>query len=210
MIPRIIFIALVVMISASLGWTWYHKVDTKTALYWWQDRMRGDTRYVLFLGSSSIDRLPEEMLDKCQESVVLGFHNGTIESLETYLIGADLEHAQAIVLYIGENDLAYGEELKITISQFDNLIQRFRLDSSAQIGVMTIKFSPARVASHVDFLGFNRHLEQYATADSSVSLIPFDSIKSSEFFSKDGIHLNARGYSELSTMFNEFCAIHAP
>lgn len=180
--------------------------------YWYQDRLRDETSYTLFLGSSSIARLPENKVTQCEPTVIYGFENGVAEDIQTYLKFAKLQNVERIILYIGENDIAHGEAFSVTLSQVNEIITELLEFPELNISLMTIKPSPRRARFHSEFIQFNQSLEEYWSKSGilknqggRLSFIPFHLIDRPVYYSQDGIHLNNAGYNALSLMINDAC-----
>ena len=188
----------------------YTKIDKTNFRYWYQDYTRENQPYTLLLGSSSILRMPIDLLLECENPVIYGFNNGTTESIDSYLQYANFENVNKIILYIGENDIARGERPEITFSQLRSIIQTIQTIQArekATIGIVKLKYSPSRTSSHVAILEFNRMLEIEFANTQGIKLIPFDEINTSNLFIADGIHLNKRGNIMFSNWINDFCSI---
>lgn len=183
----------------------YINVDKTNVRYWYQDFVRKNEPYTLLLGSSSILRIPTNLLTDCKNPVVYGFNNGTTESIDSYLRYAKVEYATKIILYIGENDIARGENFETTFSQLKGIIQTFDANSGVEIGIVKLKYSPARAKFHDEFLLFNNSLEREFANTQDRKLIPFDEINTANSFIADGIHLNRAGNTQFSSLINDFC-----
>ncbi len=180
--------------------------------YWYQDRVRDEASYTLFLGSSSIARLPANMVTACKPTVIYGFENGVAEDILMYLKFAELEKASRVIVYIGENDIAQGEQPLVTLSQVNRIITELLTLQHLEISIMTVKPSPRRVRHHLDFTKFNQalkedwsQLEESNSNTKRVSFIPFHNISNVIYYSRDGVHLNNAGYNVLSEMINATC-----
>lgn len=184
----------------------YSNTDKTNLRYWYQDITRDNQPYTLLLGSSSILRMPVDLLIDCENPVVYGFNNGTTESIERYLRFANLDNANKVILYIGENDIARGEKPEITFSQLKEIIQIIDAGSKATIAIVKLKYSPSRTSSHIGVLELNRMLENEFANTQGIKLIPFDEINAAHLFIADGIHLNKRGNIMFSNWINEFCS----
>lgn len=182
----------------------YAKMDKTNLRYWYQDFTRENHPYTLLLGSSSILRMPVDLLNNCENPVVYGFNNGTTESIESYLQFAKLDNVSEVILYIGENDIARGEKPEITFSQLQTILDIFIEQTKGKIGLVKLKYSPARTNKRSEVLSFNRMLEQYMNSE-RIELIPFDEIKHESWFVADGIHLTSSGNNQFSKWINDFC-----
>lgn len=182
--------------------------------YWYQDWQRTtqnlSSNYTLFLGSSSITRLPSNMLGNCKPFIKYGFNNGTTEHVSAYLAFASLQNVGKVVMYIGENDIARGEAAVVTAGQVINMVDEIRSKTDVPIALVKIKYSPIRQAFHSGFFEFNELMvDRYGTADEvssrNVTLLPLDSLRASNLYVSDGVHLNPLGYARFTQFINEFC-----
>jgi lysophospholipase L1-like esterase len=199
--------------------------------YWWQDFKRSSDqtteKYTLLLGSSSIARLPNNLISACRPFVKYGFENGTTESINTYLRYGNLENLSKVILYIGENDIASKEPPQVTFNQLNNLLNIIQSKTNAPIAIIKLKYSPARQNTHAQMQKFNQKLEarfgkikqgvqnvqtQTNVASiknqelvSRISLIPFDGLKQKYLYVQDGVHLNRAGYLKFTQLINAYC-----
>lgn len=199
---RVIMLVTVLMVGLILA---YINLDKTNIDYWYQDFVRKNEPYTLLLGSSSIHRIPSNLLVDCENPVVYGFHNGTTESIESYFSFADFEYASKVVLYIGENDIARGEQPETTFNQLKAIVKTIEAKTQGTIGIVKLKYSPARVDSHIKVFSFNRMLEKQYGNTQAVQLIPFDKMIDPQWFVADGIHLNDSGNIKFSAWVNDFC-----
>jgi hypothetical protein len=207
-VKKVVIAVLLIMLALGL----YLTVDKNQRLvvsYWlqdWQRTMQKPTEnYTLFLGSSSIVRLPVEMLGDCAPIVKYGFSNGTTEDVSAYLANASLRNVARVVIYIGENDIARNEAPQVTVQQVNELIDDIKIKTAAPIALVKLKYSPARQQFHGDFLRFNQAMDAQYTHSTRISLLPFDKLKQRQLYVSDGIHLNARGNVSFSQLINAFC-----
>ena len=231
-----IVIIMALIVSSLLVYLYVDKQQRRLVSYWWQDWQRSiqtpNQTYTLFLGSSSIARLPSAMVHDCSPMVKYGFDNGTTHNVSAYLSFANLQNVDKVVMYIGENDMARGELPTVTATEVIGLVNTIqaRARTSIPIALIKIKYSPARQFAHGAFLQFNELMETRYNAedlgvapdnslnnngdllnvDSTplVSLLPFDTLSESYYFVNDGIHLNALGNNKFTQFINDFCRNH--
>lgn len=196
-------IAIMLLIASLL--IAYVNTDKTNLSYWYQDFVRKNEPYTLLLGSSSILRIPSDLLVDCKKPVIYGFNNGTTETIESYLLHANFKNASKVVLYIGENDIAQGERPEITFNQLKAIVTSIEAKTEGPIGIVKLKYSPARANEHTGVLGFNKLLEEHYDDKQFVQLIPFDEIMGVRWFISDGIHLNDKGNRQFSQWINDFC-----
>ncbi|MFT6269538.1 MAG: lysophospholipase L1-like esterase [Alphaproteobacteria bacterium] len=196
------------MLSAGLYLS-IDKEQRQLLSYWWLDwqhtTQSPTQHYTLFLGSSSIARLPDNMLEDCKPFVKNGFSNGTTENVSEYLANASLHNVARVVVYIGENDIARGEPAQVTVQQVIDLVDAIKTKTEAPIALVKLKYSPARQQSHAAFMRFNQAIDAQYAKSSRVSLLPFDTLKQRLFYVSDGIHLNGQGNAKFTQFINSFC-----
>ncbi len=174
-------------------------------IYWWQDWTQATPENTRFIGSSTIDRMPLYNLDGCGTTRALGFDNGTVDSLQRYVAGANFAGLNNIVIYIGENDIAQGQSVEQVWANLQQLVQYIDTHSSANIGIMLVKYSPARARFHEDYKVLNALIKKNYKDNVSINTIAFNSISSRRFYVGDGVHLNAYGYQQLFMLITRFC-----
>jgi hypothetical protein len=198
------------LLSITAGWYFLADKQQRHLLsYWWQDWQRSVERptesYTLFIGSSSISRLPESMLNDCKPLAIYGFNNGTTENIRAYLANTSLQNVARVVLYIGENDIAIGEPPMDTAQQVIDLVSDIKTKTEAPIALVKLKYSPAREKFHSGFLRFNEAIDKHYMGLSQVSLLPFDKLTQQSLYVSDGIHLNMLGYAGFTHLIGSFC-----
>lgn len=197
------FLSLALLITILL--VLYAKMNKTNIRYWYQDFTRDNSPYTLLLGSSSILRMPGDLLKDCENPVIYGFNNGLTENINSYLKFANLDNVNKVILYIGENDIARGEKPERTFSQLNEIIQIIKVRIKGDIALVKLKYSPSRANYHVMVLELNLMLENEFSNTEGVKLIPFDEIKGADLFIADGTHLNKRGNIMFSNWINDFC-----
>jgi lysophospholipase L1-like esterase len=203
---RLIVIGIIAVFFAYSAF--FYLNHAQTVRYWLQDFNERAVDYTFLIGSSSIARMPRDLLNDCGANKIYGFSNGTVEDIQTYLRFAELKNAKKIVIYIGENDIARGEASSLTFQQFVNLLNSIREKSDVPIGIASLKFSPAREDAHAEFETFNKRLHELVSATNNLHLIPYHQIKQKWLYSKDEIHTNNEGTTLFANMINEFCRSH--
>jgi len=149
------------------------------------------------LGSSSVITLPLDLFKRCPGLVRRGLGGGTLEDILFYLNFNLLPDSLKLVLvYAGENDIAYGETVDQTISRFQILSRRLARDfPKAELVIIKPKLSPARSSYHEKMRNLNRSLELLGSnpritivgSELSEHVLP-------ELYLTDGIHLKREGY----------------
>jgi lysophospholipase L1-like esterase len=159
---------------------------------------------VLFLGSSSI-RLWKTLEQDFSPNPIVnrGFGGATIPEILYYFerISAKCKPS-AIVVYAGENDLAFDSaKVSQTLINFKRLMNAiFEKFPKTQIYVLSIKPSPKRWNFDLKFMEFNDQInriakqQKYMTyVDIRTSMLSKGDVRR-DIFQPDSLHLNNEGY----------------
>ena len=157
----------------------------------------------LFVGSSTIRRWATLQIDMAPlDSINRGFGGSTMQDL--LLLADELViryQPTNVVVYEGDNDLAYGAAL----ARFQQPAQAFarylhqRLPGTRLVFV-AIKPSPARFHRWQRYQQANHWLRSHARRggwqfiDANASLLKADGKPDPRFYAADGVHLNQAGY----------------
>lgn len=206
--PKLIYLLFVIFFISvfALIYYWY-QINREVISFWFEDRLRSDGVYTLLLGSSSIARLPARRLEDCNNPVAYGFNNGKVADIRRYLSWADLDNVNHLIIYIGENDIAHGASAEIVFAEFKELVLDLQNTSTSdtRIGIVSLKFSPARKKRHQEFRRFNALINDFYGDRPQVAIIPYHQLSALSLYSIDGIHLNDEGTAKLLGMFDAFC-----
>lgn len=178
----------------------------RIAEFYWLDVTDSFAHNGLLLGSSSIEYLPMDNLPQCVSWQNRGIGNALIDDIAHYvrwrMDGSDIDH---VVLYAGENDIAYGVPVDSAVSQMKKLVNEIQARyPSASVHILGIKYSPVRQAAWPGFAQFNQSISAWSQAKPKVVFDDTENVKSG-LFSSDGIHLTALGYSVFLSGLEAVC-----
>lgn len=158
---------------------------------------------VLFVGSSSIvfwqtvqeDMAPLPALNR-------GFGGSVIQQATHYAERIVFPYEpRAIVLYSGDNDIAFGHSADCVLEDLRNFVETIRTQSDAPLYVLSIKPSFARENLWDEMLRANRLMAAFAAVEPDVTFIDVaspmfddDGVLRAELFVADGLHMSPAGY----------------
>lgn len=168
-----------------------------------------DETGTLLLGSSSILRVKPKHLN-CENLVNRGINNALVKDLILYASQSYLQNEfDNVILYLGENDIAYGISTSEAIVLTRVLIAKiFKNLKARKIIILPIKHSPKRKRHWEEFTFFNQKIDIIAKQNSRIIFLnkSAENLNSSHFLN-DGIHLNEKGYEEFLKQVNNQCKI---
>lgn len=177
--------------------------------FWFSDFSEDKSYNTLFLGSSSIARLPIYLLKPCALVKIRGFHNSDLSTLHNYMsVVATQENLNHVMLYAGENDIVAGYSVEETLESYRHLLHSIqRKLSPKHVVIMAIKLSPSRKEYWPQFSRFNNALK--AIADTSINTEIVTSALSygvdEGWYLDDGVHLTAQGYRVMIEPILDVC-----
>ena len=151
---------------------------------------------ILFWGTLSEDMAPMPVLNR-------GFGGSTIVHVTYFADRIVLPYEpSAIVLYAGDNDIAFGLSPDCTFVDFEAFVAHIRAATpSTPIYYISIKPSPARWQLWEDMRRANDFIEARTTTDSTLHFIDVSSAMLDEqgqpianLYSPDGLHMSEAGY----------------
>lgn len=167
---------------------------------------------IVFVGSSSIrfwNTLADDM--KPLDVINRGFGGSRIAEVNQYALRIVLPYRpRAVVLYAGDNDLAFPwsktpEQVLGDFKQFVDIIHANLPET--WIYFVSIKPSLRRWAHWQKIQRTNQLIEEYSRTQTRVQFIDVDSAMLDaqgkprpELFRKDGLHMNAEGYTLWTTI----------
>jgi lysophospholipase L1-like esterase len=163
-----------------------------------------DPGSVVFVGSSSIwfwDTLSEDMAP--MPVLNRGFGGSVIAHATHFADRIVLPYEpSAIVLYAGDNDIAFGLSADCTLRDFEAFVAHIQAAApGTPIYFISIKPSPARWALWEDMQRANLLIETRTTTrpalhfiDVSEAMLDEEGEPIEALFVEDGLHLNAAGY----------------
>jgi len=179
--------------------------------YAYDDAWAKPTSQNLLLGSSSIKRLNAKKFLQCGDWINRGIGAATIPMLINYLKYSPLSISpKHILFYAGENDIAKGNSVKQTFTNYKELLNiALRHFPSSEIHIIAIKPSPSRSKAWLSFEAVNEELWQFAQIRPKVHLHAprWQSAKhlGSSAFLSDGVHLSETGYKIFTREVNQTC-----
>jgi len=159
---------------------------------------------IVFIGSSSIllwDTLAEDMAP--MPVLNRGFGGSVIAHVTHFADRIVLPYQpSAIVLYAGDNDIAFGLSADCTFRDFEAFVEHVRKAApDTPIYYISIKPSPARWGLWEDMKRANRLIEARTKTDPAIDFIDVSEAMLDEqgepigeLFLEDGLHMNAAGY----------------
>lgn len=160
---------------------------------------------VLFYGSSSI-RFWQGLKDDFPGRPVLnrGFGGCTVGDCVRFFDRFVRPYApRVVVLYAGDNNLAYGESPSRVIAELDRFLKLvFRYLPSTLLGIISIKPSPSEWANLPAIQETNRltralvsGMDKVAYLDVFAKMLAPDGSCRPELFQSDGVHMTSDGYA---------------
>lgn len=172
----------------------------------------------LFLGSSSIRLWDVGMSFPAMHALNRGFGGATTADVLHHYdeVVAGLQPATVIV-YVGENDIAGGATAETTATDVLTLLARLRSDlPRARIAYLSMKPTPLRWDLYARMTAANAAIRGQATTigfdyvDVGGALLDPAGKPDAQYYSVDGLHLNARGYQRWTSIIQRYLAPKAP
>jgi len=159
---------------------------------------------IVFVGSSSIllwdtlsrDMVPMPVLNR-------GFGGSVIANVTHFADRVVLPYEpSAIVLYAGDNDIAFGLSADCTLRDFEAFVEHIHAAApGTPIYFISIKPSPSRVQLWSDMERANELIEAQTTTNAALHFVDVSEAMLDqqgepipELFTGDGLHMNAAGY----------------
>lgn len=169
------------------------------------DQQRTQSGGVVFVGSSSIRLWTDlEKRFRAYAAVNRGFGGSTLTDCLLHLDRLVLPHApRLVIVYAGDNDIAYGRTPQQVLDDFISLAARIheRLPKT-EIAFVSIKPSPARADLLDRVRDANTRVRNYAATkpyltyvDVFTPMLDEHGQPRGELFGKDALHLNEQGYA---------------
>ncbi|HEX7783846.1 MAG TPA: GDSL-type esterase/lipase family protein [Sphingobium sp.] len=167
----------------------------------------------LFVGSSSIrlwnvsNSFPE------LDAVNRGFGGATTPDVLHYypqvIAGCQPE---TVIVYVGENDIAAGRNPDMVAADVLTLLGKIRTDfPHARIAYLSMKHSPLRQDLWGRMAAVNAMVKAQAAKgasfdflDVSKSLLTPDGVPDRQFYTTDGLHMNALGYARWTAIVDAY------
>lgn len=169
-----------------------------------------DACVLWFIGSSTIARW--DTLDADMRPWIArnrGVGGATFEEINRrFALDEDPRRPEAIILYAGDNDIAFGDDVEHVLAQLQEFLVlktiRFR---DVPVFIVSLKPSPERWGKFGDQELFNGSARRIAEKVGGIDYIDTASLllvdgRPGPYFDDDGIHLNADGYRIWSAAVN--------
>ncbi len=161
---------------------------------------------VLFVGSSSIRGWKSLSSDfPFVKTINRGFGGSQFSHLIKYSDRMVTPYApRLVIVYEGDNDLAAGKSPKRVLREARVLVHKLRMRQPLiRIAFLAIKASPARIKLLAKMKKTNRLLQAFCRQsprlhfiDGATPLLNKNGKPDPEFYAKDGLHLNRKGYEK--------------
>ncbi|WP_344809467.1 GDSL-type esterase/lipase family protein [Allohahella marinimesophila] len=167
------------------------------------------------LGSSTIKYWPSQHVP-CGPWLNRGIGGATINDVLNYVQDAPGRKVESVLLYVGDNDIAFGASPLYALKSAARLIQTIEHRMKPQtLYLLPVKWSPARAEFTENFKIFNRRLEQYASTQASVVYLPHRMQTAAYpptagLYLPDGLHLSTAGYEYMFSSLRKTCVGFKP
>jgi lysophospholipase L1-like esterase len=161
---------------------------------------------ILFVGSSSFTKWTD-IKDYFPKHTIInrGFGGSTWHDVIHYADAVIKPyHAKQVVIYCGENDVAYSDETtpEMVFDRFRQLFKVIRDDNPAvPVAFISLKPSPSRKHLWVKMKKANKLIKKYLAANKKTAFINVwpkmfnkDGSIMKDIFVEDDLHMNAKGY----------------
>lgn len=167
---------------------------------------------VLFLGSSSIRLWNTGASFPARNVINRGFGGATTNDvLQHYPRLLPRAKPSSVLVYVGENDLAGGASTDTVSRDVLSLIRRLRASyPAARIAYLSLKPSPIRWTLWPKMAAVNMTVAARSRAagfdylDVAASLLANDGLPDASLFTRDGLHMNARGYQRWTKLVQDW------
>lgn len=161
---------------------------------------------ILFVGSSSFTKWTD-VKDYFPKHTIInrGFGGSTLRDVIRYANDVITPyHAKQVVIYCGENDLAYSDETtpEMVLERFKQLFKIIRdNDPVVPVAFISLKPSPSRKHLWAKMKKANQLIKKYLAANKKTAFINVwpkmfnkDGSIKKDIFIEDDLHMNAKGY----------------
>lgn len=191
-----------------------HRFEKEIQAFEQQDKENGiDKKEILFVGSSSIrmwKTLEEDM--KPYNVLNRGFGGATTDEVLLFYDRVIKPYKpKIVVIYVGENDISEGGIPQATVNATKNLFSSIQHDfKRSKIIYISMKPSISRWHLWEDFKKGNAAIKQLCETnkrlfylESADVMLHADGSIKKDIFIEDGLHMNAKGYEDWTTMVKE-------
>jgi lysophospholipase L1-like esterase len=171
------------------------------------------TGKTLFVGSSSIRLWDVAHSFPSLGAINRGFGGATTSDVLHYYAHIVARHRPtAVVVYVGENDIADGAEPGRVAVDVQALIARIRVDNpNARVVYLSIKPTPVRwelwsrmSAVNAAMAGRAGTASGFDYLDVATMMLTPEGKPDASLFGIDGLHMNAKGYAAWTTMVERY------
>jgi hypothetical protein len=173
---------------------------------------------ILLVGSSSIRFWNNASAELSPLTIIQRGFGGSVMNDVVYYFDRIVSkyNPRAIVLYEGDNDLAYGLSPSTILSQFDTLTTMIKTElPNTRIYILSVKPSIARAHLWHLAVEVNAGFSERAAGDEKISHIPIakylnrtDGSFRNDIFVSDQLHLNNLGYEIWSEVIRAALSVH--
>ncbi len=173
-------------------------------------------RLILFTGSSSIRMWKSLSTDFPEQNTLnRGFGGSHISDVLHYFDILIPRHKPAvIVLYCGENDLWSGKSSQQVVEDFKVFVKRVgKILPKTQIHYLACKPSPKRMEKWAIYQQCNRMIAKHCAKEERLNFVDVSKVMLdregrplSDIWSKDQLHMNAKGYERWTTLLRPILA----
>lgn len=175
------------------------------------------TDVVLFVGSSSIRLWDVAQSFPTLHPINRGFGGATVGDVLFHYdrVVAGVK-PNSVIVYVGENDVAIGEPADRVASAVLKLLTRLRADMpQARIAYLSMKPTPQRWELYPRMAEINAAVRakagrEFDYLDVGGALLSPSGQPDADYFTDDGLHLNARGYSVWNAIVDRWLKPEAP
>ena len=164
------------------------------------------TNAILFVGSSSFTKWTD-VQDYFPKHIIInrGFGGSRLQDVINYADAVITPyHAKQVVIYCGENDLAYSDLTtpQMVFERFKKLFSIIRSDNAnVPVAFISLKPSPSRKHLWKKMKKANRLIKKYLASNKKTAFINVwpkmfnkDGTIMKDIFIEDNLHMNAKGY----------------
>jgi lysophospholipase L1-like esterase len=161
---------------------------------------------ILFVGSSSFTKWTDVQHYFPKHTIInRGFGGSTLQDVVRYASDVITPyHAKQIVIYCGENDVAYSDATtpEMVLDRFKQLFKIIRDDNPAvPVAFISLKPSPSRKHLWVKMKKANQLIKKYLAVNKKTTFINVwplmfnkDGSIMKDIFVEDDLHMNVKGY----------------
>ncbi|MFW2831148.1 GDSL-type esterase/lipase family protein [Sphingomonas sp. ID0503] len=188
----------------------FDRFSAEIAAFAARDAARQTPGRTLFVGSSSIRLWDTDTSFPSRRAINRGFGGATTpDVLHFYPEVVKRYHADAVIVYVGENDIAAGTAPDQVAQDVLTLLGKIREDNpKARIVYLSMKPSPSRFELWPQMAAANNMIRAKATdfdfLDVGSALVGANGRPDPQYYSRDGLHMNQAGYKKWTTIVDAY------